>query len=102
MEDSATARHPELDLEALGRLARIRLRDEDRAEFQPQLARILGYVEQLSRVEVKGVEPMTHPVPLENVLRADRAVAPDSREAYLDNAPASRNGEVIVPRVIEE
>jgi aspartyl-tRNA(Asn)/glutamyl-tRNA(Gln) amidotransferase subunit C len=102
MEDAPTTSHPELDLETLGRLARIRLREEDRAEFQPQLGRILGYVEQLSHVDVEGVEPMTHPVPLENVLREDRAVAPDAREAYLKNAPASRDGEVVVPRVIEE
>lgn len=102
MEDLPTASHRELDLDTLGRLARIRLREEDRVEFRPQLERILGYVEQLSRVEVEGVEPMTHPVPLENILREDRAVDPDRREPYLENAPSSREGEVVVPRVIEE
>ncbi len=90
-----------IDLDRLCGLARLSLSEDEKARLGPQLERIVGYVEQLSSVDVDGVEPMAHALPLENVLREDCATAPLDRSEFLRNAPASRAGQVVVPPVIE-
>jgi aspartyl-tRNA(Asn)/glutamyl-tRNA(Gln) amidotransferase subunit C len=91
-----------IDLDRLCVLARLSLTDAEKEKLGPQLERIVGYVEQLREVDVDGIEPMSHPVPLENVLRPDEAAAPGDRDEYLRNAPATRDGQIVVPPVIEE
>jgi len=91
----------EIDLDRLCVLARLSLSPEEKEKLGPQLARIIGYVEQLKEVDVEGVEPMAHAIPLENVFRKDEATPLVEREDYLRNAPASRAGQVVVPKVIE-
>lgn len=90
-----------IDLDRLCVLARLSLSEDEKAKLGPQLERIIGYVEQLSEVNVEGVEPMAHAIHMENVLRADEAVEPSNREEFLGNAPAARTGQVVVPPVIE-
>jgi len=88
-------------LERLCILARLSLSDREKARLGPQLERIVGYVEQLSAVDVEGVEPMAHAIPMENVLREDVAAEPSDREEILRTAPSARLGQVVVPLVIE-
>jgi len=90
-----------IDLDHLCRLARLSLSDEEKGKLGPQLEQIVGYVEQLAEVDVEGVEPMYHALPMENRLREDVATAPSIRKEFLKNAPASRNGQIVVPKVIE-
>ncbi len=90
-----------IDLDRLCVLARLSLEEEEKARLGPQLERIIGYVEQLSAVDVDGVEPMAHAIPLENVLREDEAIDLPDRNEFLRNAPSSRSGQVVVPPVIE-
>lgn len=90
-----------IDLDNLARLARLELTPEEKDKLGPQLERIVGYVNQLSRVNVDGIEPMAHAVEFENVWREDEAVEPLDREKGLANAPLQRDGMVVVPRVIE-
>ncbi|MEM0965267.1 MAG: Asp-tRNA(Asn)/Glu-tRNA(Gln) amidotransferase subunit GatC [Verrucomicrobiota bacterium] len=90
-----------IDLDRLSVLARLSLTPEEKEKLGPQLSRIVGYVEQLKEVDVDGVEPMAHAIPLSNVLREDRAEELDDREAFLKNAPASRLSQIVVPPVIE-
>ncbi|MBC2601877.1 Asp-tRNA(Asn)/Glu-tRNA(Gln) amidotransferase subunit GatC [Puniceicoccus vermicola] len=90
-----------IDLDRLCVLARLSLEPEEKEKLGPQLARIIGYVEQLKEVDVDGVEPMAHAIPLENVLRKDEAAELVDRETYLRNAPDSRAHQVVVPPVIE-
>ena len=90
-----------IDLDRLCVLARLSLTPEEKEKLGPQLARIIGYVEQLNEVDVDGIEPMAHAIPMENVLRKDEATPLVDREKYLKNAPASRADQVVVPPVIE-
>ena len=90
-----------IDLDRLCVLARLSLTGEEKEKLGPQLARIVGYVEELRDVDVDGVEPMAHAIPLHNVLREDVAVAPADSAELLRNAPASRANQVVVPPVIE-
>ncbi len=90
-----------IDLDRLCVLARLSLGAGEKEKLGPQLARIIGYVEQLKQVNVEGVEPMAHAIPLENVFREDQAAECVDRDQYLSNAPVSRAHQVVVPRVIE-
>jgi aspartyl-tRNA(Asn)/glutamyl-tRNA(Gln) amidotransferase subunit C len=67
-----------------------------------ELAAILQYIEKLKAVDVEGVEPTSHAVPLVNVMREDEVEPSVEREAMMSNAP-DRAGEFFrVPRIIED
>ena len=87
-------------------LARIKLSDAEVAGMVPELNGILAWVEQLSEVDVTGVEPMT--AVIANTLRlradvvdADPLTGGGKRDAVLANAPAAEHGFFGVPKVIE-
>ncbi|MCU0705730.1 MAG: Asp-tRNA(Asn)/Glu-tRNA(Gln) amidotransferase subunit GatC [Fimbriiglobus sp.] len=68
-------------------LARLELSDADLAKMADQLNAILGYVDQLEAVNTDGVEPMAHPLPVQNVFRDDVPVPSLPVDAALQNAP---------------
>ena len=82
----------------VARLARLRLSDEEVDRMAGELSGILDHVEAIAELDLDGVEPTTHVVALENVLRADRARAPAStaRPALAD-APDSGDDSFRVP-----
>jgi aspartyl-tRNA(Asn)/glutamyl-tRNA(Gln) amidotransferase subunit C len=85
----------------IARLARIRVEEQDVARLQGELNGILGWIEQLSEVDVSGVEPLTGGAQMALRLRADEVTDGDLREAVLANAP-DRVGEFFtVPKVVE-
>ena len=90
------------DVEHVARLARLHLTDEEIERMRVQLDAILAYIDKLTALDVEGVEPTSHAVPLVNVMRPD-ALAPSlSQEEALANAP-DRAGEFFrVPRIIED
>lgn len=91
----------EIDVRYVARLARLQLTPEEEQQFGEQLAHILGYVEKLKELDVTGVEPTAHPIPLVNVTRADEVRPSLSHEAALRNAPAEANGLFTVPKIVE-
>jgi aspartyl-tRNA(Asn)/glutamyl-tRNA(Gln) amidotransferase subunit C len=81
-------------------LARLELSERDAAAVAPQLARILAAFQSLREVDVEGVEPMTSPIEVRDVLRDDRSRVFDSREGLLANAP-ERDGDFFsVPKTV--
>jgi aspartyl-tRNA(Asn)/glutamyl-tRNA(Gln) amidotransferase subunit C len=62
-------------VEHIAGLARLDLKTEEKALFLKQLSSILEYVEQLSGVDTSAVEPMSHSVALENVMRPDEVLS---------------------------
>lgn len=93
----------ELDVAYVAHLARMHLTEDEIREFQGQLGQILAYVDQLRELDVEGIEPTAHAIPVENVLRDDIACprSEEDREALLGNAPARQGDEFLVPRIIE-
>ena len=91
----------DFDIRYVANLARIALSPEEETKFGIQLGDVLGYVKKLEELDVEGVEPMAHAVPLANVLRADEVCPSLPREAALANAPKQANGLFIVPKILE-
>lgn len=89
------------DVRRIARLARIELSESEVGPLSRELSAILGWVEQLSRVDVSGVEPMASVADLTLPLRDDGASDGTSRDDLLANAPDARDGYFVVPKVIE-
>ena len=97
----STDRLDEAQVRHVAKLARLKLADADIARYATQLTGILGYVAQLKTVDVTGVEPMAHPLPLKNVLRADVVGPSLTVEQVLANAPATDGPYFAVPKVLD-
>ena len=84
----------------VARLARLALADDDLARLTPQLESILEYVAKIGEVDVAGVEPMAHALPLANVLREDVVEPSLPIERVLQNAPETDGRFFKVPKVL--
>ncbi len=85
----------------VAKLARIRVEEERLDALAREFSTILGFIEQLSEVDVTGVEPMTSVTPMRLKRRGD-AVTDGNRQAeILLNAPDAREGFFAVPKVVE-
>ena len=82
-------------------LARLDLSPADRETIARQLSAILDYVDQLKRVNTDGVEPLAHPLNIQNVFRADEPGLSLPVDAALANAPDRRGDFFAVPAVLE-
>lgn len=87
-------------LRQVARLARLEIPPDPLHRLAGQLATILGYVQRIGEVDVSGVEPMAHPLPIQNVLRDDVAGAALPPEQVLRNAPDTDGSFFKVPKVI--
>jgi aspartyl-tRNA(Asn)/glutamyl-tRNA(Gln) amidotransferase subunit C len=85
----------------IAHLSRLEMTDEEVRMYAGQLSRILEYVEKLSEVNTDNVEPLTHALPVTNVLRPDEPRPSLSQEAALANAPARAYGHFKVPAVLD-
>ena len=91
----------ELDVGYVAQLARLQLTPEETELFQKQLADVLHYAQKLNEVNVDGVEPAAHGVPIFNVLREDKASDWFTPAQALSNAPRQANNLFIVTKVVE-
>ena len=91
----------DFDIQYVANLARIALSPEEEGKLSTQLGDILGYVKKLEELDVTGVDPMAHAVPLANVLRTDEVQPSIPQEAALANAPKQANGLFVVPKIVE-
>ncbi len=88
------------EVEHIAKLARLQLTDEEKKRFQVELGKILEYFNQLKKLDTERVPPMTHAVPIENVLREDRVNPSLPVEEALQNAPEKKDSYFQVPKVV--
>jgi aspartyl-tRNA(Asn)/glutamyl-tRNA(Gln) amidotransferase subunit C len=82
-------------------LARIAVAEDEVANLQGELNSILAFVEQLSEVNVDGVEPMTSVTPMAMKMRVDAVTDGDKPDDILRNAPVHEDHFFLVPKVVE-
>jgi aspartyl-tRNA(Asn)/glutamyl-tRNA(Gln) amidotransferase subunit C len=92
--DAATVRR-------IARLARIAVSEAEVPHLQGELNAMLAFVEQLSEVNVDGVEPMTSVTPMEMKKRADVVDDGGIPDDIVRNAPETQNHFFLVPKVVE-
>ncbi len=92
--DAATVRR-------IAQLARIAVAETEVAHLQGELNAMLAFVEQLSEVDVDGVEPMTSVMPMEMKKRPDLVNDGEIADDVVKNAPATEDHFFLVPKVVE-
>lgn len=90
------------DVAHVARLARLTLTPEELDTFTEQLGDILDHARSLAALDLEGVEPTAHPIPLVNVMRDDVIGPLLDRDEVLAAAPASQDGMFRVPPVLSE
>ena len=85
----------------IAHLARLELSDSELQTMSRQLSTILDYVEQLKEVDTTGVEPLAHPLPIQNVFRADEPAPSLPIDEALANAPKRIGPYYGVPAVFD-
>jgi aspartyl-tRNA(Asn)/glutamyl-tRNA(Gln) amidotransferase subunit C len=81
----------------VARLARLRLTAEEVERMSSELSAVLGHIENISQLDLDGVEPTSHVVELENVLREDVPRPSLPRERVLEPAPDATGDGFRVP-----
>ena len=81
----------------VAKLARLELSDDEVDQMASELSGILEHVDRISELDLDGVEPTSHVVALENVLRADEPTPSLERDAALASAPDPADGAFRVP-----
>ncbi len=82
-------------------LARLELSEEELELFTRQLSQIIDYVRQLEELDTDGVEPLAHPLPVQNVFRGDEPGQSLPVQQALANAPRRDREFLLVPPVLE-
>jgi aspartyl-tRNA(Asn)/glutamyl-tRNA(Gln) amidotransferase subunit C len=93
-----------IDIETAARvakLARIKVDATDLPALAGEFNAILGFIDQLSEVDVTGVEPMTSVTPMRLKRRVDAVTDGDLQVKVIANAPDVREGFFAVPKVVE-
>lgn len=85
----------------VARLARIAVTEDEANRMVGELNGILGFVEQLSEVDVSGVEPMTSVMPMDMRRREDVVSDGAKADDVVANAPATDRNFFLVPKVVE-
>jgi aspartyl-tRNA(Asn)/glutamyl-tRNA(Gln) amidotransferase subunit C len=92
--DAATVRR-------IAHLARVAVADEEIEHLRGEINAILSFVEQLSEVDIDGVEPMTSVTPMQMKKRKDVITDGGDPDVVLRNAPAREGNFFLVPKVVE-
>ncbi|MPZ58538.1 MAG: Asp-tRNA(Asn)/Glu-tRNA(Gln) amidotransferase subunit GatC [Rhizobiales bacterium] len=85
----------------IAHLARIAVADDEIEHLKGELNAILAFVEQLSEVDVAGVEPMTSVTPMAMKKREDIVTDGGIADDIVRNAPATQDHYFVVPKVVE-
>jgi aspartyl-tRNA(Asn)/glutamyl-tRNA(Gln) amidotransferase subunit C len=81
----------------VARLARLRLSDEEVERMSEELSTILEHIEKIGELDLDDVEPTSHVIEVENVLRDDEPRPSWPRERMQEQAPDVAEGGFRVP-----
>jgi aspartyl-tRNA(Asn)/glutamyl-tRNA(Gln) amidotransferase subunit C len=81
----------------VARLARLKLTDEEVERMAGELSGILDHIEKINELDLDDVEPTSHVIDVENVLRPDEPRPSIPRERALEQAPDAADDGFRVP-----
>ncbi len=87
------------DVIHVAHLARLDLTDDEVELFTAQLRTVLDHAADVAALDLSHLPPSSHPIALENVLRADVPVPSLDREEVLAAAPDVEDHRFRVPRI---
>ncbi len=80
------------EVQHIAKLARLGLTEKEVEKFQKDLSSILDYFEKLKEVDISKIEPTSHSLKVENVMRNDevQSTNPEVRKKIMDLAPETK------------
>ena len=90
------------DVAHVAKLARLRVGEDELDAFTDQLAKVLGHAADIAALDIDDVPPTAHPLPMENVFRADVVGPTLDRDEVLAQAPAAESKQFRVPPILGE
>jgi aspartyl-tRNA(Asn)/glutamyl-tRNA(Gln) amidotransferase subunit C len=100
VSDRTNARIDREAVAKVAKLARLSLTDDELAQATHELSDMLDHFADIDALDLDGVEPMTHPTPIANVMREDVIEPGLDRDEVLAAAPAAEDGRFRVPPII--
>ena len=85
----------------VSKLAKIKINEKEENKLIEELNNILGWVDELKKVDTEQIEPMLSVFNESMTMRKDEVSSEISDELVLKNAPESKSGFFVVPKVIE-
>ena len=85
----------------VSKLAKIKINEKEETKLIEELNNILGWVDELKKVDTEQIEPMLSVFNESMTMRKDEVSSEISDELVLKNAPESKSGFFVVPKVIE-
>lgn len=92
----------ESQVRKVAQLSRLELDEKEVQQFSGELSDIIEYIEKLNELDVDGVEPLAHCLPIHNVFRADVVKPSLDNNSALANAPDKHDGYFKVPKVLDD
>lgn len=88
-------------VEYVAHLARMELKPKELEKLSQQLQDIMGFIDKLKKVDIKDINPTSHILPIDNVLREDNPGESLPVDKVLKNAPRKEGNFFVVPKIIE-
>jgi aspartyl-tRNA(Asn)/glutamyl-tRNA(Gln) amidotransferase subunit C len=88
------------DIVRIAQLAQLAITDQEQTLYAHELTTIFDLVEQMNVIDTDQVVPLAHPLELTQRLRPDHVTETDQRDLLQSNAPSTKDGFYLVPRVI--
>ena len=85
----------------IAELSRLELQAGEKQAMTAQLEQIIAYMDVLSKLDTKDVEPMSHVFPVKNVLREDEVEPSQDRAELLAGAPVPNGEAFLVPKAVD-
>jgi aspartyl-tRNA(Asn)/glutamyl-tRNA(Gln) amidotransferase subunit C len=88
-------------IDHVSKLAHLEFSEDELSAITPQFSKILDYIDELSKIDLEGVEPMTHVLDNTNVMRDDEVKESITVQEALKNAPKHNDIFFKVPKVFD-
>ena len=89
------------EVKKVAHLARLELEEAEISQYSQELSNILDLVAQMDAVDTTAIQPMAHPLNVQQPQRKDLVTETNQRELFQSIAPATEAGLYLVPKVIE-
>ena len=89
-------------VDKLANLSKLSFNEIEKENIKTDLGKMIGFIEQLQKIDTTGVEPLLHMSDAVNVLRKDELQGGITKQEGLQNAPQTDGNYLMVPKVIKK
>lgn len=89
------------DIKKTAHLARLSFTAEEMEKIEKKLTGIIHFAEKISDVDTHNIEPLVHPLEIQQRIRPDCVTEENQRSEFQKIAPMTEAGLYLVPQVIE-